>query len=77
MPRHLFRASRRFFPNTNLLLPRPSFPNARVMRLDAPDGVLRRCRNLCLLAMLEAVRAKAVAASDFWTENPFGQRDWI
>ena len=39
------------------------------MLLDAPDGVLRRCRNLCLSAMLETVRARAGKTIDIDVVN--------
>ncbi|MCA9178391.1 MAG: hypothetical protein KDB14_28215 [Planctomycetales bacterium] len=37
---------------------------ARELIIRAADGVLRRCRNLCLATMLEAVRASAGRTMD-------------
>jgi type II secretory pathway predicted ATPase ExeA len=53
---------------------------ARELILRAADGVLRRCRNLCLATMLEAVRASAGRTMDIDLVNrvllqPHWQKD--
>jgi MSHA biogenesis protein MshM len=43
--------------------------NATELIIRSADGVLRRCRNLCLSAMLETVRAAAGRTIDIDTVN--------
>ena len=48
---------------------RTTFPGALELIIRSADGVLRKCRNLCLASMLEAVRASAGRTIDIDVVN--------